>query len=262
MGKGSSVIMSRNYIIQDLDARYAKLIDKHGDFKVSIVMHNHSYFYHIIIPSESDRENTYDVVIQFVDDDKNYSNDRNIRRYIIKLFSNCPSFTFTYAYVYNEYNCLVPELQSKFNDDVLQNPPSTRNPGEIISFEKTTYFACKFLSNHKSMLDKTYINIHGSRNIRELIAKVRNTDTIMVEIGKEKSRLQRLNSGTKGPNKKISVKSNINKIAGVDKLTSDKVTLRGQRKVEAKSKIRPSNNKTNVIKPKKKITARKSNIKK
>lgn len=249
-GKGSSIIMNREQIRSFLDAKYKALIAKHGDFKVHTYHHKDSYFYHIIIPSETERKNTYDVVIQFVNGDgktEDFSNDLFLNNYYIKLFSNCPSFTYTYAYVYNENGCMVDQLQTKFSDDVLTNAPTTRNPGEIASYEKSTYYACKFLKEHKIMLGKHYVLTHGKKGITELIKSVRNTDEIEMEIARENSRLDAI----KAKKKKNKPQAKIERERDIRRTTN-----RGHQKITAKK------NATNVIKPKAKISAKKSTVKK
>lgn len=282
MGKGSSVIMNRAQVKEYLNQKYAMLIDKFGDFKVTVYTHNNSYYYHIIIPSESQRRNTYDVVVQFVNSDdpkEDFSNDGNLMRHHIKLFSNCPSFTYTYAYVYSEYDKMVDVLQTKFSDTVLTNPPTQRNPGEISSFEKSTYYACKFLKEHRTLLTKLYIGKNASPAIKTLVKNVRNSDTIMKEIAKEDERVKR-EGGNEGYVKlrKKTIKGSVMntkpiKTAGVDKSTPAKTALKNKRKAEgttsvvqpkknATNVIKPKKNHTNVVKPKSKSTATRSTKKK
>lgn len=272
MGKGSSVIVHRDQIRQYLDLKYDSLIRKFGDFEVKIYTHNDSYFYHLIIPSESQRRNTYDVVIQFVNDDSgknNFSGDSTLKRYFIKLFSNSPSFTYTYAYVVNEYDCMVDQLQTKYPDVVLTNPPTTRNPGEILSYEKSTYYACKFLNEHRSLLDKSYIGRHSKSGIKDLIKEVRDTDKITLEIEKEKRRLER-EGGNEGYVKlrKKSIKgksvfdTRINKDAKVDKTNAEKDKIKRELHTSRKRETSKKSSTTNVIRPKPKIKAKKSNVKK
>jgi hypothetical protein len=272
MGKGSSVIMNRDQIKVFLDGRYDALIKKFGDFKFNIYSYKGSYFYHFIIPSESQRRNTYDVVVQFVNSDdptEDFSGDATLKRYHVKLFSNCPSFSFTYAYVYNEDGRMVDMLQSKYSDVMLTNPPSTRNPGEIASFEKSTYFACKFISEHRTIIDKAYIKRHSSTDIKAMREKIRNTDTVMKEIAKENKRLER-EGGNEGyvKVKKKTIKGTvadkgISKAAGVDKDSSTKRAIRQERKSSGTTNVvKAKRNTTHVTKPKPKIKATKSTVKK
>lgn len=263
MGRGSSVIMNRDQVRLFLDDKYERLLKKFGDFKYEIYTYGDSYFYHFIIPSESRRRNTYDVVVQFVNSeepDEDFSGDTHLKRYHIKLFSNCPSFTYTYAYVYNEYGRMVDMLQSKYSDTTLTNPPTTRNPGEIASFEKSTYYACKFIVTHSVLMDKKYIEKHASNDIKKMLKDIRNTDDVMREINKENRRLEREGGNEGYVNiRKKTLKGSIyntktNKTAGVDKNSPAKRALK-QERVTAKQNnvIKPKKNTTHVVKPKAKI---------
>lgn len=257
MGRGSTVIMNRMQVRSYLNARYNTLISKFGDFKYTIYTDgNDSYFFHFIIPSESQRRNNYDVVIQFINspfNDEDFSGANNIRNYYIKLFSNCPSFTYTYAYVYKEYDRGIPMLYDKFRDETLSSNPITRNPGEIISYEKSTYYACKFLLEHKMVLNKSHLSKFASTDIQKMVKNIRTTDTIMKEIDKENNRLKR-EKGNKGFVKlrKKTIKGSVydtkvNKSAGVDKNTPAKNRIKQDRKAKAQS---------HIITPKPKIGAK------
>lgn len=274
MGKGSSVIMNRNQIKEFLNNRYDSLINKFGNFKCTPYVVGGSYFFHLIIPSESERRNTYDVVVEFVDlvqdeTDTLHATDKSLKNYKIRLFSNCPSFTFTYAYVYNEYGIMVNELQNKYKDENLTGAPSTRNPGEIVSFEKSTYFACRFLAKHPFMLDKAYAEKFKNTDIKKLIKAVRDTDTIMLEIKKEEKRLER-EGGNKGfvkvskTTKRGKVYgTKLNKDAGVDRTSQKKEALKKENKTTHKTNvIKPKKNTTNIIKPKAKIKPTRKTTKK
>lgn len=273
MGKGSSVIMNRNQIKEFLNNRYELLINKFGDFKTSVYVYNKSYYFHIIIPSESQRRNTYDIVIQFVDvpyeEEVSHESDKTLKNYKIKVFSNCPSFVFTYAYVCNEYGIMVDELQGKYRDENLTGPPVTRNPGEIVSFEKSTYFACRFLSTHPFMLEKSYIERHSSNNMKALITSVRDIDKIMLEIKKEERRLEREGGNvgfTKLKKKSLNDKrfnTKINKDAGVNTTNPKKEQLKKENKASNRTNIiKPKKNATHVVRPKAKIKPTRSTTKK
>ena len=266
MGKGSTVIMNRLQVRSYLDAKYDMLIKKFGDFKYTIYTDGSSYYFHFIIPSESKRRNTYDVVVKFMNSpfpDEDFSGAKSVKDYYIQLFSNCPSFTFTYAYVYKEYDRGISILYNKFRDENLNNSPVTRNPGEIISYEKSTYYACKFLIHHKSILDKSHLKTFAINDMKRLIQAVRTTDTVMKEIEKENNRL-RNGEGNKGyvNIRKKTIKGSVydtktNKTAGVDKNSAAKDALKRERKsnthvVQPKSKV------SGTIKPKPKINGSKT----
>lgn len=191
MGKGSTAISNRKLIKDDLDNRLDKLLEKHKDFKKHFYHDAHNFYVHIIIPSESkERENTYDVVIQFTPLDSSVEQDTDLNRYAINVFSNCPSFTYTYAYVYNDYGLIIDFLKNKYTSVVLTDNPVIKNPGEVINFEKSIYFACKYLEKNKSYLKKlSWVGKSSRLNISAFSKTIRSTDKIELEIKKEQSRI-------------------------------------------------------------------------
>ena len=59
---------------------------------VLIYSNNDVFMIHVKIPSESFSNNFYDVVIQFTPPDDKTSKSMNIENYVVKFFSNSPSF--------------------------------------------------------------------------------------------------------------------------------------------------------------------------
>lgn len=191
VGKGSSIIPNKKLIIEDLQRRYEKFLQGNDLLKPTVYRIKDNYYFLFTIPSESERENTYDVVIEFSDPDKKFTSDTVIKRYKMRFFSNCPSFTFTYAYVYNDNDSLVQFLRNKYDGIVLTDAPSMRNPQEVISFEKSTYFSALYLREHSHFLNKVFLNQIGLKtNPTSLASKVRKTNQIMKEIQSEKNRLK------------------------------------------------------------------------
>ena len=239
MGKGSTAIANRNLIKTDLNQRYFKLIDKHKDFKTKRIKVGEDYYFHVMIPSESERENTYDVVIKFTSLDNNtFSKDLTLNRYYMSVFSNCPSFVYTYAYVYNKYQMLINDLKDKYDEIVLASNPVVKNPGEIINYDKSIYFACKYLQEHKSMMAKgTYS--HSTPAVLKAYFKkeIRLSSIIMREINKENARLHEEKQKEKEKlNKKYSDPKVSKKLA---KMTGTKVEKSEKRKPMAKIKPKP-----------------------
>jgi hypothetical protein len=87
------------------------------------------------IHSEELKDVWYDVVIQYITDNK-ITPDTQIR-----IYSNSPQFTFTYAYCYNrEGDLLFPHLYPKI---VLSDYPKEKNPLCLKGLDKHVYVALK-----------------------------------------------------------------------------------------------------------------------
>jgi hypothetical protein len=190
MGKGSTAIPNKQLIKDDLTRRY-KTLKKKKKFRYTVYKDKDEYYFHIIVPSESERDNTYDVVLYFTMGEEDFKYDNFLKRYYVKFFSNCPSFIYSFAYVFNEYGFLIENLANKYTDLVLGNMPIIRNPGEIVSYEKSLMFACLFVDEGFTLKNKMYLNqIAKPFNIKEFNDSIRNTDKIEFEIKSETAKLR------------------------------------------------------------------------
>lgn len=238
MGKGSTAIANRNLIRDDLDRRYKKLLKDNKDFKHTVYVEGHDYYFHFLIPSESERENTYDVIILLTEEDDNLKYDNFLYRYKVKFFSNCPSFTYTYAHVAFKYDRLINFLSKKYDKEVIKSAPVIRNPGEILNYEKSVYFACKYLIDNPRLLNKMNLKPIAIKLKREeLKAKVRTDEKIQLEIKKENHRLSKLKQST--ATSKTTDKSD-NNVRSKEKIGERKPIGNTPKKITPKAKIKPT----------------------
>ena len=73
------------------------------------------------------------------------------------LYSNSPSFIYTYCYVYNQKGLLIDKLKSKLPQMALTKFPEVRNPIGSLGYEKSTYIAARYLIDGKCLSDE-YVN--------------------------------------------------------------------------------------------------------
>jgi hypothetical protein len=146
-GKHTAYMSSRARIIEDLQYRYAKLINKYKKFEFKIYKKSKDYVFIFKIPSETHDDFFYDVVIEFTPSVKDTEKDRTLNRYQLHLFSNSPNFTFTYTYVLNKNDILVKFMKPKCSPEALKDAPKVRNPVEAYGFEKSCYYACHFIKD-------------------------------------------------------------------------------------------------------------------
>lgn len=107
---------------------------------------DHSYVAHVRVPSSSYGKVFYDVLIEF--DITSIEGNSDFRDKAFRVFSNCPSFTYTYARVFYNMGLLISWAQRKYNAKVLGMEPDKRNPGKIINYEKSLYFVFRYLNKH------------------------------------------------------------------------------------------------------------------
>lgn len=188
-GKGA-VIPGKNALLDVYNARYKNLINR-KQIKVNVYTINDDIVYHLLIPTESDkRENDYDIVLKFSPLSKNDRMDasvkNNIKKYEMYMFSNCPSFTYTYAYTANLNGVLIQELKNRYDDKIIKNPPISRNPSLILNYEKSIYFACKFILEN-NCLTMTYIKNNSKKLTKNAMNEIRNNNQIEEEIQRAKA---------------------------------------------------------------------------
>lgn len=147
-------------ITKGMREKYKNLIYKYGMFNFNISKDDNNYYFHIIIPSESLKKMSYDTIIQLT---KPTAEETDLNKYYIKVFSNSPSFTFTFAYAINDAGMLVDGTASKISKEALVTPPTIRNPGLMLGFEKFIFMACEFLKENNMLnsdeLDKDFAKL-------------------------------------------------------------------------------------------------------
>lgn len=242
LGKGA-ILPGKNFILDDYNKRFIDLV-MNNKIEYQILTKDDDYYFHILIPTESDeRDNTYDVLIRFFIEDKTQKVSTTIKGYNIEVFSNCPSFTYTYAYAYNMNGMLISELADKYDKEVLSRPPISRNPGITVNYEKSIYFACKYIIDDVRLLSKSHIQTNSIKLTKKYFKdNVRNTAKIEFQIKESKVKnSKKVNTRSKSPVRPDS-KRNIAtaKTGGVNKVNS-----------------KTSTTKIGGIKPKSKIKARK-----
>jgi len=201
-GKGDSSMTNRAMLRSMLDSKYDKLVqNKQIKHTIYRMLNQDTYFVHPVIPTETERDNSYDVVFKFTGTVDTKS-DISLNNYNVRMFCNAPSFAYTFARVYIKEDLMVPELIEKFPKEITQFDPEVRNRYGIVNYDKYLYFGAKYVVESR-MLSKTTINIR-SVSYSDLVFKqrVRSFDKIMNEYRRAKNKLTE--------NKKAE-KKNINK---------------------------------------------------
>ena len=179
-GKGSAFLGSRKTMIDDLNNRFLKLISEVKVFPFSVYKVKNDYIFHFIIPSETNKLLQYDVVIQFLGE-KEVKDDLSLQRYTLRLFSNAPSFMFTYTYVMNHEDALCELLKSKCSKKALTEEPKQRNPIGVFGFEKSIYYACIFIKKFGLFNKSTIDPILKSFNKELFLASISSQESKLIE---------------------------------------------------------------------------------
>lgn len=156
------------------------------------------YWIWLVIPSETGRGNSYDVVYKFINPKSTDRTSLSISKFDIQVFANSPSFAYTYSYVYNQKSLLVPELSSKLGKTFMNKAPDTRNRNQIVLFDKYIYFGAKYIMDTK-VLNRAVADVKAKKFDEKLIIpRIRTLDTIMKEYhqAEEKNRGEKLRDKT------------------------------------------------------------------
>lgn len=220
MGKGDSSIPNRQSLILSLSAKYDTLIDnKEKEIQMKIYRNGikGDYYFHLIIPSETKRKNTYDVVFEFRDPNKEHVKDLSLGNYEIRVFSNTPSFAYTFANVYDKEGLIIDFLKPKLGKKIFQLRPEVRNRYGIVNYDKYLYFGARYIIESK-MLNKAFLDMrsHNDNNLR-FRSNIRTLNDIMEEYKLAEQELRKT--------KKSSAKDSSSKIKSTTRTESNNSTL-------------------------------------
>jgi hypothetical protein len=227
-GKGA-VIPGKDMFIQNFDYRF-QVLSKDKDFELNIYTQGQDVFYHILVPSENPyRENKYDVIIKFKPSGLGNKIDGSYKQYDIEFFSNSPAFAYTYAYVAKLNGLLIMDLADKYDEKILTYPPTSRNPGLLFNYEKSIYFACKFLLSDSQFLLKSYVKSHSKKLTKKILKEIKTLSKVEEEYKKENKmkeerelRELKKNMEKKEPVKSIGKKETKTSVNKVKKITPNK----------------------------------------
>ena len=180
-GKGSAFVGSRAVIKQGLNATYIKLLreSRKAFYAQPYIYSNGDILYYVKVPSEYYKTNkiAYDVLFLL-----EYDATKRRQHREIKMWSNCPSFIFTYCYVYNQHDLIIDAFKSKLPVEALTKAPEVRNPIGSYGYEKSTYIAARYLLDGACLTD-TYINRFGKTmtplNQSDLLKKLADPDLLV-----------------------------------------------------------------------------------
>ena len=198
MGKGDSAMgANRTLFVNMLTQKYNILTHKKR-IKMYAYKARNKYFIHLVIPSETERNNTYDVVFEFSDKDREHEKELSIKNFNVRVFANSPSFAYTFAYVYKKHNLLIDSLVKKLGKEFVKIAPDVRNRYQIVNYEKYVFFGAKYILDSgilsRAKIDKDAKSLVGGTFP---LTKVRSLDEIMDEYNKEAAKLKKAKSKEK-----------------------------------------------------------------
>ena len=108
------------------------------------------YIIYIKVPSETQKQFYYDVVIEFSKGDKNKA---SLEDYNVRFYSNEPRFCFVFCYAYLQHDLFFKDLTSKMSKQALTKSAENTNPSNQIGYCKSIYFAY-LIMQQRGLFDK------------------------------------------------------------------------------------------------------------
>jgi hypothetical protein len=153
----SGAIANRGIILNAYASRYNAIRSR---ILWACCTYETSYFVHLRIPSENpfSPDIMYDVVFEFYPTKKEDLDSGTLTNYGIKVYSNYITFMFSFTYVYNKYDLLIPWLKPKFSMRALFEPPVKSNPSNLIGTDIKMWFAAHHIKSI-GLMDKRKFKI-------------------------------------------------------------------------------------------------------
>lgn len=143
-----------------------------------------AYYIHMVVPSETAKDNNYkyDVVIRFFTTNPEVAKQGSLRYYYVQFFSNSPSFIYRYAVLYKQHGALIEHLYDKMNPEYRDKLPEKANPEMELSFDKSIFFAAKYLSERKfRYLNKFGLLLQRKKSPDSFFSGIKDFETVRLE---------------------------------------------------------------------------------
>lgn len=141
MGKNSAIFMvgeAKNKMIE----RFLLVEDQ---LRLQAYNTGRTLVFHMEMPSESSKGLSYDIVIEVPFSSKDENKGNNIFDFPFNVYSNCPSFIYSYAYIFYKQKLICKWLVNRYDKKTLTTPPTKKNEFGIIFYEKSIFFAVYYI---------------------------------------------------------------------------------------------------------------------
>lgn len=231
------------------EAKYNEFIRENKIYVAGYMNIEDSYYIHIKVPSESQKAGKYeyDVVIRFFTDDPSVLKSLSLRAYYIQFFSNSPSFIYKYAALYKKEGYLIDLLYNKLDPDYVNVMPEKTNSDMELSYDKSIYFACKFLSAAKfRVLNKGGILLQKKKTPVAFLAGI--SDFRSVKFDQELLATEKKMQKTLGISEKKAKDKAKSKIPDIHRKMAQQSTSQSQKSITRKVATKSTNSVKLVMK--------------
>lgn len=182
-GKGISTGML-SIVKKSLDDQFK---DLQGKMRVKWYSLGKQYLVaHVSVPSHTLDKIYYDVLVEF--DTASVPDGQNlINKCSAQVFSNCMSFTYTYANVFNENGWLIKWTKNKYDKKVFKKDPVQRNPEKQNGYERSLYLAFKYLTTGgRNYKDRIQLNCIKAKNTMEITRNIKTAESMLEDYNRQK----------------------------------------------------------------------------
>jgi hypothetical protein len=199
-GKGSSINPSRDTMAQFYQTKYDALVARDGLIKYEVYRTSNDTYYIVFhIPSNSTKGFTYETVVEMRYNSEAASKS-DIKKYLVRFYSNDPDFNFTHAHAYYTHGMIIPEFERKLTLQVKTMKANTRNPDNAMGYVQSIYFA--YITMVKNdLFNKVAIdakaNVGGVNRFYKNVSSYTEKEKERVKFKEEQKKLEQKSSNTK-----------------------------------------------------------------
>ena len=170
-GKGATVL-NISAVKDKFTERYNSIV---SDIDYSIYIVKKDVYFLVNIPS-SVKGIKYDILVKFEPTSK--STGKSLSDMSMKIFSNSPSFLYTYAHAYDVQGLFIKECKRKLSSQMLTDIAKSKNPYGILSYDFSVFAALHFIVSN-DYLSMDVINQYGQKTVKsEVLKHVKNADIL------------------------------------------------------------------------------------
>lgn len=130
--------MYRNLYMTKLDKI---MVREMGRIDYKLYKSGSKYYVYIKIPSEVIEKFYYDVVIEFSEPKEKSLIDSSLKNYLVRFYSNDPSFVYTFAHAFMRNGMFINELKDVMSPEAIEKKAIEKNPSNQVGYVKSLYFA-------------------------------------------------------------------------------------------------------------------------
>lgn len=141
-----------------------------------------NYVIHVRIPSTDPLCDKvyYDIVFEFFPESEKVKESRSLDDYSVLMFSNCPSFTFSFTYAYNKYGLIIDWMKDKCIPKCLTDPAVMKNPRTAIATDMKTWLAAYHVQQLGILHYKKKFEATINTNVNDIHAGVKHQYTMLM----------------------------------------------------------------------------------